>query len=234
MSESLWYKLIYYGLEFFGRYYSTYRGFVVDNNDPEGLNRIKVIYPGLIPNDKVGSWAFSKGQWGANNYGVQMLPQKGDMVLIEFDHGDLDYPIWSHAGYGEKEKPEEFKNTDVYGFKTPQGNIITIDDSGQILVKYKTGKEYIIIEENLLKLESKIIQLGDKGEYKAVKGETNNDKLQAICEKLNSLIEIFVSHSHPGDGAPASNIAQATSLGQEIQTLIQVLPETLSDKVKLD
>ena len=73
--NSPWYKLIIYGMEYFSRYYSNYRGFVVDNVDPKGLNRIKVIVPKLDRDNEDGLWAYPKGNWGGKNYGVNILPK---------------------------------------------------------------------------------------------------------------------------------------------------------------
>lgn len=237
--ESIWYKVLHYGLEFIGRYYSTYRGFVVDNNDPEGLGRVRVICPSLIPNDKVGDWAFPKGAWGGNDYGTQMLPQVNDMVFLEFDHGNLDYPIWQFAGYGENEKPEEFSNPNIYGFKTPKGTIITVDDGTtdedwSIRIKSRTNSEYVYILPKTTEIESETIKLGKGGNYKAVHGETNNENLNAICEKLNDLVQLFATHTHASNGTPPAQAAQATQLIAEIQQIANGLPNALSDKVKLD
>lgn len=238
-SESIWYKIIHYGLEFIGKYYSTYRAFVVDNNDPEGLNRVRVVLPQFISNDTKGTWAFPKGQWGGNNYGVNLLPKKGDMVFVEFEQGNLDYPIWQFASYGEKEKPEEFNSPNIFGFKTPKGNIVTIndgesDDDWDINIKTKTGNEYILIAKDKTTIDSKEIILGSKGEYRAVKGEVNNDNLEAICEKITDLVNLFISHTHPSDSTPANNVAQAANLALEIETLKTEFEKSLSDKVKLD
>lgn len=225
--DNLWYKLIHLGLEFFGRYYSSYRGFVVDNNDPEGLNRVKVILPSIYPNDKEGFWAYSKGQWGGENYGVQCLPQIKDMVWIEFEQGNLDFAIWSHHSYGEKEKPEEFSSPSTYGFKTPKGNIVIIDDSdeGKILVKYKSGKEYFLTQEDLVELESNgLIKLGKNGDEFALMGNTTKSKLDTI-------LDLIISHTHPD---PSSGTTGVPNNASEFTNVKSELQEILSKKVKLD
>ena len=43
-------NLIQNGFEAFGRYYSSYRGFVVDNNDTEGNGRLKLLVPQIYGN----------------------------------------------------------------------------------------------------------------------------------------------------------------------------------------
>jgi hypothetical protein len=226
--DSIWYRLIHYGLEFFGRYYSSYRGFVVDNEDPEGMNRVKVIMPTIHPYDKVGEWAYPINNWGGENYGSHCLPQKGDMVWLSFEHGNPEFPLWQHAGYATGEKPEEFNSSNVYGFKTPKGNLVIIDDAdeGKILIKYKSGKEYFLTQTDLIELESAgLIKLGKNGDEFALMGNTTKNKLDV-------LINLILTHTHPviTEGAPTGPPVNASDFTQ----LKSSLSDILSEKVKLD
>lgn len=228
MSDSIWYRLIHYGLEFFGRYYSSYRGFVVDNDDPDGMNRVKVVLPTIHPYDNIGEWAYPINNWGGENYGTHCLPQKGDMVWISFEHGNPDFPLWQHAGYATNEKPEEFSSPDIYGFKTPKGNLVIIDDAdeGKILIKYKSGKEYFLTQKDLIELESAgLIKLGKNGDEFALMGNTTK-------EKLDMLLNLIMTHTHPTttEGTPTGVPTNVTDFTQ----LKSTLPDILSKKVKLD
>lgn len=239
MSNSLFSRLMHFGLEYFGRYYSSYRGYVLDNNDPKGMNRVKITCPNIHGEDPIGVWAYPKGQWGGKNYGINLLPEKGDVVLVEFDHGDSDYPMWSHSGYALAEKPEEFKELGTYGFKTPQGNIIIIDDTAnpRILVKFKNNNEYIEIKEKQLELESTLIKLGKVGDEWAALGETNVAKIEAICNKLESFMQDYISHTHPTSQGPSGPPLTATVVEEQKLGLVEIresLDEILSAKVKID
>ena len=70
------------GLEGLGRYYSVYRGIVVDNDDQEKhMNRIKVCCPEVM--NGIISWAYPKGQHGSINNGFKFLaPKVGDIVFV--------------------------------------------------------------------------------------------------------------------------------------------------------
>ena len=72
------------GIEGLGRYYSVYRGIVVDNNDTEKhMNRIKVCCPEVMGG--IITWAFPKGQHGSINNGFKYLaPKVGDIVFVTF------------------------------------------------------------------------------------------------------------------------------------------------------
>ena len=52
-------NLIFYGLEYFNRYYSVYPGVVLDNADPEKQGRVLVKCPNVTSGDDgLGEWAW--------------------------------------------------------------------------------------------------------------------------------------------------------------------------------
>jgi len=165
-------NILYYGLESFGRFYSSYRGYVIDNNDPDNLGKIKVNIPIITKSQPHPVWAYPKNQMSGNGYGIQLLPVKGALVWIEFDHGDTKFPIWSHAHYSSGEKPEEFISPEVYGFKTPRGQTIIIDD--------RDGEEKIIINHGENDGLVKVIEL--------------TEKLNNIEGKVNDFLSHYRSH----------------------------------------
>lgn len=241
-SDSLWHKLTHYGLEFFGLFYSNYRGFVIDNKDPKNLNRVKVIIPAINPDDKEGTWAYPKNTWGGKDYGTNLLPLVNDMIWIEFEHGNTDCPVWSHAGYGRDEKPEEFSETTNYGFKTPKKNLIIIEDGetetdGKILVRFKSGKEYFLIEKELFELEATEIKLGKNGDEQAVLGNTLFEKLTDLLNKLEINQNILLTHTHTTNAGPSGPPIQGphfTNIKAGLTSIKNSLSVILSNKVKLD
>ena len=66
-------------------------GTVTQNNDPDGLGRIRVKYPDL--GDSIeGWWARMATLNAGGDRGVLMLPQVGDEVVVGFEHGDVRHP----------------------------------------------------------------------------------------------------------------------------------------------
>ena len=235
--ESIWHNVIKYGFELLGRHYSSYRAFVVDNNDPLGMNRLKLLIPHLNESTPDDSWAFPKNVFGGKNYGTQLLPQKGDMVWVEFEYGDADYPIWSHAGYAENELPKEFETINHYGFKTPQGTLILINDNDgkeEVLVKHASNSDWFKINENEIETESKTIKLGKNGDEKGVLGDTLKKRLDEVTDKVNELITILATHTHAGPTGPPIKAQQITTIKTNIQSIKDKYSEILSNKVKID
>ena len=68
-------------------YGGTYRGVVVDDADPQQQYRLGIVVPEVYGDD-VPVWATALRSSGAS------LPAVGDLVLVSFEHGDTDYPIW--------------------------------------------------------------------------------------------------------------------------------------------
>ena len=74
---------------------------VVDQNDPEGLGRIKIQYHW----DRAGTstcWVRVLQQWAGNKIGAQFVPRPGMEVMIDFLEGDPDRPVLTGCLYNGK------------------------------------------------------------------------------------------------------------------------------------
>jgi uncharacterized protein involved in type VI secretion and phage assembly len=77
------------------RFYGKHRGLVVDNADPEQLGRLKVRVPSVLGGDIVTGWAMPCVPYGGDaNQGFLFIPEVGAGVWVEFEEGDLEFPIW--------------------------------------------------------------------------------------------------------------------------------------------
>ena len=209
------------GLEATGRFYSIYTGIVDDNDDPLQMHRLKVSIPSVMGG--ITQWAIAKDWPGSFNSGVKLLtPKVGDLVYVVFEFGNPDKPLWSYNGWGEEEIPQELANPDVMGIVTPNGNIITLNDStGDISIKV-SGSISKQIDGDL------IIQAGDSvcisGKNGVAINEGDNggviniqqltDKLNNLQQELEQLRSLFNSHTHTSasSGSPTSpNLQPATS-----------------------
>lgn len=79
--------------------FGKYKGICTNNNDPEGLLRIKVKIPGLF-DEELEEWA-----WPCLPPGVNTTPEIGQGVWVEFEAGDENAPIWSGCWYDKSRKP---------------------------------------------------------------------------------------------------------------------------------
>ena len=116
------------------KYYGKYRGFVVDNNDPEQLGRLKVRVPSILGNTVTG-WALPCLPFGGlADQGLFLVPEVGAQVWVEFEEGELSHPIWTGTFWQSGDVPSEaaIAPPTTRLLKTPSGHRLQFDDaSGQ-------------------------------------------------------------------------------------------------------
>ncbi len=74
-------------------YYGKFRGTVIENIDPLQIGRLLVQVPdvaGVLPS----SWAMPCLPFCGIQSGFYVYPEIGSNVWVEFEQGDVDYPIW--------------------------------------------------------------------------------------------------------------------------------------------
>lgn len=77
------------------RFYGKYRGIVEDNADPERLGRLRLRVPSLLGAELVTGWALACVPYGgASGQGQLFIPDRGAGVWVEFEEGDLEFPVW--------------------------------------------------------------------------------------------------------------------------------------------
>lgn len=78
------------------KFYGKYRGTVVSNLDPEQRGRVMVEVPGvltLVPSSWAEACVPLSGPPGFP-LGTYLVPMIGAAVWVEFEHGDVNKPIW--------------------------------------------------------------------------------------------------------------------------------------------
>jgi phage protein D/phage baseplate assembly protein gpV len=99
-------------------------GVVTNNNDPEGMGRVRVKFPAL-GGDMEGWWARVATINAGNDRGLFMLPQVGDEVVVGFEHDDARRPFVLGSLYTGKEKvPNDLKDAQgrkaLFGVKSDE------------------------------------------------------------------------------------------------------------------
>jgi uncharacterized protein involved in type VI secretion and phage assembly len=132
--------------------WGKYRGTVVDRDDPERLGRLRVRVHGQF-GDAVTGWAFPVVPYAGAGYGFWFLPQKDDLVWVEFAEGDFEQPLWTGSGWakpgGKSELPPEALDgyPDRHVLRTPAGHTVILDDtagSERIVVRARPGCDVTI------------------------------------------------------------------------------------------
>ena len=113
--------------------YGLVIGIVTDNDDPEGLGRVKLKFPWLADSYE-SDWARMAQAGAGPNSGAIFLPEVNDEVLVAFEFGDVRRPYVIGGLYNGKDKPKLgqrlFDNGAVNrrGFISRKGHKVTLTD----------------------------------------------------------------------------------------------------------
>jgi len=188
-----------------GRYYGKYRGIVSDNKDPNDLGRLKANVPRLLGDSETTGWALPAFAYGgASEQGFFAVPDVGAGVWIEFEGGELRFPIWSGTWYTSGAIPESAKPGKKV-LKTKSGHKIVLDDDGNSLTITDSNGNSIAMDRNTITVAA----------GKATKVVINAPAIQLagsshpvafgdqVLQYLTQLVQIFNTHTHPGELAAA-------------------------------
>jgi Rhs element Vgr protein len=128
---------------------------VVENNDPEKLNRIKVRYH--WQDDGATAWTRVMAPYTGKDRGMMFLPEIGDEVVVAFENADPERPVvigsvWNGKDIGPRDpyrNDADIKNNDVKRIITRTGNTIEIvDTDGKEVIELYTPKKDCWIQLN--------------------------------------------------------------------------------------
>ncbi len=185
------------------RYYGKYRGQVTDNADPDDLGRIKASVPRVLGDVHTG-WALPSFCYGgASEQGFFAVPDIGAGVWIEFEGGDLSYPIWTGTWYTSGAIPESAKPGKKV-LKTSSGHKIVLDDDGGSIEITDSNGNTMKMDANTIKIaaggavklvvDAPQIQIVDGASHPLVFGDN-------LVQYLNTMVQTFATHMHPGEVA---------------------------------
>lgn len=118
-------------------YYGKYRGVVVDDADPEGLGRLQVQVPTLLGEQAV--WALPCVPFAGPDVGFFALPPIGAHCWVEFETGDLSFPVWTGCFWLRGQIPNEDAGPSITFLRTESVSIRIDDDAGTIEIETSGG-----------------------------------------------------------------------------------------------
>jgi hypothetical protein len=148
------------------RLYGKYRGFVVDNQDPKHLGRLRIQVPNVFGPTVITDWALPCLPSGGHaNQGFLCIPEVKAAVWVEFEKGDWNVPIWvrtprSEPGISEiptlnnaegKEHKNEQKQPTRKIIKTKKGHTIQFEDADReemVIIVEATHKHVVTLNKD--------------------------------------------------------------------------------------
>lgn len=126
-------------------------GVVTNNEDPEGMHRVKVRLPWLCEGDE-SNWARVAAPMAGGGRGVYFLPEVDDEVVVAFEHGRIDHPfvlgsLWNGADEAPESNADGENNN--RSIRSRSGHLIRLNDKSgaeTIEIVDKSGNNSIIID----------------------------------------------------------------------------------------
>ena len=120
-------------------YFGKYRGSIVETEDPTNRGRLKVKVPDVLGPDTT-VWAMPSVPYAGEGVGFKFFPPPDTNVWIEFEKGDISYPIWTGFFWADGEMPQEADTGDNVKLLQTENITVRIDDeAGEIVIKSASG-----------------------------------------------------------------------------------------------
>jgi len=197
-----------------GRIHGVVVGIVTNNQDPDGLGRVKVKFPWLSDVDE-STWARIAAPMAGDQRGVYFLPEVEDEVLVAFEHGDVRFPYVLGALWNGKDAPpasnDDGKNN-VRIIKSRSGHVIKLNDEDgkeTIEIVDKSEKNSILIDtasnsiavtsdkditlsasNGTIKLNAQKIEINSSGPTKIAAGSTASVEASATLTVKGATVNI--------------------------------------------
>jgi uncharacterized protein involved in type VI secretion and phage assembly len=188
-------------------------GVVTNNQDPEGMGRVKVKFPWLSETEE-SFWARVAAPMAGKERGVYFLPEVGDEVLVAFEHGDARFPYVVGALWNGQDKPPENNDgqNDIRAIKSRSGHVIRlvdkdgaekveiIDKSGSNSIVFDTAKNTITVtseqditlsaSKGTIKLDAQKIEIKSSADTKIEAGAGLDVKATGVMNIKGATVNI--------------------------------------------
>ncbi|OPX86527.1 MAG: Phage-related baseplate assembly protein [Pelotomaculum sp. PtaB.Bin104] len=134
-----------------GKVAGVVTGIVSNNQDPDGMGRVKVKFPWRENGDE-SYWARVATLMAGNDRGSFFLPEVGDEVLVAFEQEDISHPYVIGALWNGQDQPPETNSdgkNNVRKIKSRSGHEILFDDNSdqkkeKLEIHTKAGHKIIL------------------------------------------------------------------------------------------
>jgi uncharacterized protein involved in type VI secretion and phage assembly len=189
-------------------------GVVTNNQDQDGMGRVKVKFPWLSAVDE-SYWARIAAPMAGKKRGIYFLPEVDDEVLVAFEHGDVRFPyvlgaLWngqdappvtngdgknnvriiqSRSGHVVKINDEDGKETIEIIDKSQKNSIVV--DTAKNTITITTDKDITLsASKGTIKLDAKNVEIKSSAATKLEAGSTMDVKASGTMTVKGSTVNI--------------------------------------------
>lgn len=120
------------------RFYGKYRGEVTGNTDPESRARLEVRVPEV--RGDVTDWAMPSMPYAGDRVGFFALPPVGANIWVEYEGGNLQFPIWSGCFWASGQIDTADAVPEVVFLKTAQASLRIDNTAGEVVIEIGGAK----------------------------------------------------------------------------------------------
>ncbi len=193
---------------------------VVSNDDPEKLGRVEVSFWWQKQRGEKTPWIRVAANSAGGVHGTYFVPEKGDQVLVGFEHNNPDKPYVLGSLYHGKSKPDKNvpdSSNNKKSIKTKSGNHISFnDESGQEEIKIENGKNSITLT---LSGNGKITIMSDGGDLELKAKNIKivaDEKIEASAGSDLSVKASQKTSISAGTDLEVTGVQKATISGNEL------------------
>jgi hypothetical protein len=213
------------------RFFGKYRGFVVRTDDPRHLGRVTLRVPSVLGPDVITGWAMPCVPYGGHkNQGMLCVPEIGAGVWVEFEEGDLEFPIWVGTFWSEpggvseipslndadgQERANEQQHPTRRIIKTGKGHTIQFEDADgheMVTIVEATHKHVVTLDKDGIQIADGVngntIVLGRQG---IQVGSSSASEPFVLGHQFTASVMAFLaalnSHTHVVSGLTATAMA---------------------------
>lgn len=141
-----------------GRFYGKYRGTVTQVD--AATMRIKAKIPAVLGDTESG-WALPCVPYAGDSVGFAFLPEVDSAVWMEFEGGDVSFPIWVGGFWLNQQAPSDAAAA-VKVIVTKQHKLLLDDDQDSITIQDSNGNSVTLDSSGItLTRGAQTIQLSD-------------------------------------------------------------------------
>ena len=139
------------------RMFGKYRGTVTSNEDEDYRGRLEVQVNAVFGTEKV--WALPCSPVAnPNGTGFFSLPDVGANVWVEFEAGNLNFPIWSGCFWAEDSISSSDGGPGVKFWHTKNFIVRIDDDAGELTIEKKDGGKLTISATEVVSEANSVVQ----------------------------------------------------------------------------
>ena len=227
--------LFFEGLEGLGKFYSLYRGFCEDNNDPNNQNRIKVSCAEVYGQGLIHElWALPLDVTMVSDFYVIKPPKIGEEVILLFRKGNFRYPVYVRS---PQRKALVEINT-VLNDKNINPELFTAL-VGDAVIDINNNRVEVRQADNFLTIEPQKTTFDKGGTVSAnIKGDTLRQQLTELKEQQQEIVNVLseltttISAYHTAASGLMPTLAPASAASVPLLTSYIVRLQTINLKLE--